>query len=109
LHDASDHPVQPNDLTLWTGHGFSTHYPVGLVYPIELTLKQMGYRIERTGVYKAIAVWGAGKNADCFGGPRLQSSEEAVGRVTVKSPAVTFRVVEHTSPRVAKTAAETVR
>jgi hypothetical protein len=112
LHDASDHPVQPNDSgTFGGGHGYSHYFPVGLVYPIELTLKQMGYRIERPGVYKAVAVWGASKDAGCFG-VRVLSSETEAARVTVKSPAVTFRVVDHSSPAspgAAKTAGETAR
>jgi hypothetical protein len=109
LHDASDHPVHPNDSsTGWAGHGFSHYFPVGLVYSIELTLKQMGYRIERPGVYKAVAGWGAYKDAGCFGVRVLSSGAEAA-RLTVKSPAVTFRVVGHSSPTAAKTAVETVR
>jgi hypothetical protein len=109
LHDASDHPIQPNDSsTVWLGHGFSDSFPVGLVYPIEHTLKQMGYRIERPGFYEAIAVWGADKNEGCSGGLRMLSPEELGGRVTVKSPAVTFRVIEHSSPGAAKIAVETV-
>lgn len=106
LLDASDHPVQPNSSGGWAGHGYSHHFPVGLVYPIELTLKQMGYRIERPGVYRAVAVWGAYKDEVCFG-VRALSSE--TGHVTVKSPAVTFRVVDHSSPGADKTAVETVR
>jgi len=102
LHDGSDHPVQPNDFsTDWTGHGFSHHFPAGLVYPIEHTLKQMGYRIERPGVYKAIAVWGAYADEGCFGVRALTSEAEA-RRVTVKSPAITFRVVDHSSPGAAR-------
>ena len=109
LHDAADHPVQPSDSgAMWMGHGFSHYFPVGLVYPLELTLNQMGYRIERPGVYKAVAVWGAYKDAGCFG-VRVLSSEGEAARVTVKSPAVTFRVVDHSSPNAAKTAVETVR
>ncbi len=105
LHDASDHPVQPNSGAIWTGHGFSHYFPVGLVYPIELTLKQMGYRIDRPGAYMGVAVWGAYKNEHCFG-LRLLSSETEAGNVTVKSPAVTFRVVDHSLPGTAKTAVE---
>jgi hypothetical protein len=52
----------------------------------------MGYRIERPGSYKASAVWDAYKDAGCFGVGALSSEAEAA-RVTVKSPAVTFRVV----------------
>jgi len=110
LHDASEHPVPPNDFSgFWLGHGSSDRFPVGLVYPIELKLKQMGYRIERPGVYKAVVVWSAYRDEDCFGGVRVLSSEEVASRVTVKSPAITFRVVDHSSPGSAKTAAETVR
>jgi hypothetical protein len=109
LHDASDHPVQPNDSsTVWLGHGYSHYFPVGVVYPVEHTLKQMGYRIERPGVYKAIAVWGASRDEGCFGGPVLGSELEA-DHVTVKSSAITFRMVDHSSPGAAKTVVESVR
>jgi hypothetical protein len=106
LLDATDHPVQPNDSgAMWSGRGFSHYFAVGLVYPIELTLKQMGYRIDDPGVYKVVAVWGAHKDGGC--GLRGLSSGAEAAHLTVKSPAVTFRVVDHSSPSAAKTAVET--
>lgn len=108
LRDASDNPILPNDSsTAWSGHGSYHLFPVGLLYPIEITLKQMGYRIEHPGVYKAIAVWSAIKEQGCFGGiPLRLVGPAAVSDVTVKSPSVVFRVVEHSPPEATERVVE---
>ena len=90
LLDSAGNPIQSAQDTVWTGHGYCHGYPSGLVFPIELTLSQMGFRPTNPGVYTVEAVWQPLLSDACFIGlkPPLPA------HLTVKSLPVTFRVVD---------------
>ncbi len=46
LIDSAGNPIQPTPDTVWLGHGFCHGYSRGLVFPIELTLRQMGFSVQ---------------------------------------------------------------
>jgi len=91
LQDSNGHPipVRPGAGAGWMGHGLCHHFLPGLVFSVELTLSQMGFRPDRPGVYKVVATWSPSVNGVCWGTP---------GRsITVRSSPVTFRLVDHPS------------
>jgi hypothetical protein len=90
LLNSAGNPIQPNPSTVWTGHGDCHGYPTGLVFPIELTLNQMGFRPTNLGVYTVVAVWQPLLSDHCF----ISMKPPFPAHVTVKSAPVTFRVVE---------------
>lgn len=90
LFDSAGNPVQPGLDTLWSGHGFCHGYPAGLLFPIELTLSKMGFRLTNPGVYTVQAVWQPLLSDYCF----IVMKPPLPAHLTVKSPSVTFRVVD---------------
>ena len=71
----------------WSGHGFCHSFPPGLVFPIELTLSQMGFRPDRPGAYTVVATWRPSRAAGCFTGAPAEL-------LTVRSSLETFRMVD---------------
>jgi hypothetical protein len=90
LLDSAGTPIRPESDTLWSGHGFCHGYPTGLLFPIELTLSKMGFRLMNPGVYTVQAVWQPLLSDSCF----IVMKLPLPAHLTVKSPSVTFRVVE---------------
>jgi hypothetical protein len=84
--EADGYPIPAGGEAIWTGHGFCHEFPRGVVFPIELTLSQMGFKPEAPGVYKVWATWGPSKDGGCANGP-------PGSMFAVKSTPVIFRVV----------------
>jgi len=92
LHDSNGNPIRTlGPGIVWMGHGYCHHYLPGLVFPVELTLSQMGFRPDRPGVYKVVATW-----RPSMRGCRLRTATEDY--LTVRSSPVVFRLLDHPAP-----------
>jgi len=92
LQDANGNPIQPAGGGGVGGHGFCHHFLPGLVFPVEVTLGQMGFRPDHPGTYKVIATWNPSRNGGC--GWRAPADHLAV-----RSFPVTFRIVANSAPK----------
>ena len=90
LQDVTGQPVAVGERLPWSGHGFCHPFPKGLVFPIELKLSQMGFRLHNPGVYTLIAVWQPMLSDGCA----IVMKPPLPAHLTVKSSPVTFRVVD---------------
>jgi hypothetical protein len=87
LQDSNGHPI-PLAGGGWGGHGFCHHFLPGLVFPVELTLGQMGFRPDHPGIYKVIATWSPSRNGGCG-----WVAPAPADHLAVRSFPVTFRLV----------------
>lgn len=86
LQDSSGSSI-PFDSGGWGGHGSCHSFLPGLVFPIELTLSQMGFRPDRPGAYTVVATWRPSRARGCF-------TAAPADFLTVRSSPVTFRMVD---------------
>ena len=84
LQDPDGHSVR-GDFGGWGGHGYCHTFLPGVVFPVELTLSQMRFRLDRPGVYRVVATWNPSRG-DCGWGP-------SAGHFRVQSPPATFRLL----------------
>jgi len=87
LQDSNGHPIPPGAGMMWSGHGFY-HFLPGLVFPVELTLRQMGFLPDHPGNYKVVATWNPTTNG-------ALGWATPTNHLSVSSSPVTFRVVDH--------------
>jgi hypothetical protein len=94
--ESSDGQPIPREFTgLWlTGHGFCHPFISGLVFPVELTLNELGFHPNRPGVYSIVATWTPFKN-HCPGTLFNPAASKGAPpeHLTVRSFPVTFRLV----------------
>jgi hypothetical protein len=87
VRDLAGHPILPGEGVMWAGHGTCHSFLPGFIWPIELTLTKMGFRLS-PGFYSVVAVWRPILTAHCNAFAPLNLAD----LVTVSSPSVTFRV-----------------
>jgi len=87
LQDGSGNSI-PFDSSGWMGHGFCHSFLPGVVFPIELTLSQMGFRPDRPGDYTVVATWRPSRAGGCF------FTGTTAEPLAVRSSPVTFRMVD---------------
>jgi hypothetical protein len=87
LQDSNGHPIPLGAGAGFGGHGFCHPFLPGLVFPVELTLSQMGFQPDRPGIYKVVAIWNPSRNGGC-------GWTTPADHFTVRSSPWTFRLVD---------------
>jgi hypothetical protein len=94
LESSDGQPIPKGFSGMWMmGHGFCHRFVSGLVFPLEVTLDNMGFHPNRPGVYTVVAIWTPFKGACPDEFRRARSPEAPAEHLTVRSSPVTFRLV----------------
>jgi hypothetical protein len=93
LRDARGTLITPGAGVVWMGHGSCRRYVPGLVIRDELTLSQMGFRVDHPGEYTVVAIWRP--SSTTAGNCGISS---APPYITVRSAPARFRVVAKQNP-----------